>query len=71
MNKMLTVLALAAALSASAALAEDRYRVSIEDGKQRIDFSLNGHDRCVIIDDKIRCQPARKAPARMAATDTR
>ena len=62
---------LAAALSASTALAEDRYRVSVEDGKQRIDFSLHDNDRCVIIEDKIRCQPARKAPARMAVTDTR
>jgi hypothetical protein len=70
MNKILTVLAITAALSTSTALAEDRYRVSIEDGKQRIDFSLNGNDKCVIIDDRIRCQPARKAPARIAATDT-
>jgi len=38
---------------------------------KRIDFSLHGNDRCVIIDDKIRCQPARMAPARMAASDTR
>ena len=45
MNNLLTTLLIAAALSSTASFAEDRYRVSIEDGKQRIDFSLNGNNR--------------------------
>ena len=39
MNKILSTLLIAAALSSSAAFAEDTLRVSMENGKQRVDFS--------------------------------
>ncbi len=70
MNKLLTTLLIAAALSSTASFAEDRYRVSMEDGKQRIDFSLNGNNRCVIIDDKIRCLPVAQKPVHVASTES-
>jgi hypothetical protein len=70
MNKILTVLLIASALSSSAAFAEDRYRTSTENGKQRIDFSLNGNDKCVIINDRISCQPKPQAAVRVAASES-
>ena len=62
MNKILTAaliktMLIAAILSGTAAFAEDKFHVSMENGKQRIDFSLNGNDKCVIVDDKIVCAP--------------
>ena len=71
MNKILSTLVLAAALSSSAAFAEDdKFRVSMENGKQRVDFSLNGNDKCVIVNDKITCQPASKTPDRVASSES-
>lgn len=68
MNKSLATLLIAAALSSSSALAEDRLRVSVEDGKQRVDFTLNGTNICVMLDDKIVCKPMPDAQLRMAST---
>ena len=62
MNKILGTLLIAAVLSSFSAFAEDSLRVSMENGKKRVDFSLNGNDKCVMIDDKITCQPMPKAP---------
>jgi hypothetical protein len=70
MNKILRTLLIAAVLSGSAAFAEDTLRVSLENGKQRVDFSLNGNDKCVIIDDKIHCAPMPVTPIRVAASAT-
>ncbi len=70
MNKILSTLVIAAILSSSTAFAEDTFRVSMENGKQRVDFSLNGNDRCVIINDKITCQPMPQAPARVASSES-
>ena len=39
-------------------------------GQQRVDFSPNGNDKCVMIDDKIRCAPIPKAPIRVASTES-
>ena len=69
MNKILSTLMLAAVLSGSAAFAEDTLRVSMQNGKQRVDFSLNGNDRCVMVDDKIHCAPMPVHPIRVAALD--
>ena len=69
MNKILSTLLVAAALSSTGAFAEDRLHVSMENGKQRVDFSLNGNDKCVMIDDKIVCAPMPKAPLRVASSD--
>ena len=75
MNKILAaapikIALIAAALSGTGAFAEDKFHVSMENGKQRIDFSLNGNGKCVIINDKITCQPAPKAPDRVASSDS-
>ncbi|MBI3527048.1 MAG: hypothetical protein HY067_03695 [Betaproteobacteria bacterium] len=42
----------------------------MENGKQRVDFSLNGNDKCVMIDDKIHCQPMPRTPIRVASSTT-
>ncbi len=68
MNKILAALLIATALSSTSALAEDKFHVSMENGKQRIDFSLNGNDKCVIVNDKITCQPMKTAPVRVASS---
>jgi hypothetical protein len=69
MSKILNTLLIAAALSSTGAFAEDKFHVSMENGKQRIDFSLNGNDKCVIINDKITCQPAQKTPVHVASSE--
>ena len=70
MNKILSALVIAVALSGSTAFAEDTLRVSLQDGKQRVDFSLNGNDKCVMIDDKIHCQPMPRTPIRVASSES-
>ena len=70
MNKILATLMIAAGLSSTAAFAEDTLRVSMENGKKRVDFSLNGNDKCVMVDDKITCQPVKKAPIRVASSES-
>lgn len=68
MNKVLSTLVIAVALSSSTAFAEDTLRVSMENGKQRVDFSLNGNNKCVMVDDKIFCQPMPVTPIRVASS---
>jgi hypothetical protein len=72
MNKLpaalMQIALIATALASNGASAEDRYRVSMENGKQRVDFSLNGNDKCVMIDDKIVCVPMPKAKVQLAST---
>lgn len=68
MNKILAALLIAAALSSSGALAEDRFRVSMEDGRQRVDFTLNGTNTCVMLDDKIVCKAIPNEPVRVASS---
>jgi len=70
MNKILTALLIAAALSSATAFAEDTLRVTMQNGKQRVDFSLNGNDKCVLIDDKITCAPMKQAPVRVASAES-
>ena len=70
MNKILSTLVLAAILSSASAFAEDTLRVSMDNGKKRVDFSLNGNDKCVMVDDKITCQPVPKAPIRVASSES-
>ena len=70
MNKILSTLVIAAVLSSTSAFAEDTLRVSMENGKQRVDFSLNGNDKCVMINDKIHCAPMPKEPARIASSES-
>ena len=68
MNRILSTLVIAAVLSSSAAFAEDTLRVSMQNGKQRVDFTLNGNDKCVMIDDKITCAPMPKTPIQVASS---
>ena len=70
MNKILTALLIAAALSSASAFADDTLRTSMQNGKQRVDFSLNGNDKCVLIDDKITCAPMKQAPVRVASAES-
>ena len=70
MNKILSTLVIAAALASSTAFAEDTLRVSMQNGKQRVDFSLNGNDKCVMIDDKIHCAPMPRTPIRVASSES-
>jgi hypothetical protein len=70
MNKILSTLVLAAVLSSATAFAEDTLRVSMQNGKQRVDFSLNGNDKCVMVDDKITCAPMKQAPIRVASSES-
>ena len=70
MNKILSSLVIAAILSSTAAYGEDKFKVSMENGKQRVDFSLNGNNKCVIIDDKIHCQPMKPASIRVASSES-
>ena len=70
MNKILSTLLIAGILSSTAAYGEDKFRVSMENGKQRIDFSLNGNDKCVMINDKITCAPMQQAPIRVASSES-
>ena len=70
MNKILTTLLIAAVLSSTAAYGEDKFKVSMENGKQRVDFSLNGNDKCVMIDDKIVCAPMPQAAIRVASSES-
>ena len=70
MNKILSTLLIAAVRSSASAFAEDTLHVSMENGKKRVDFSLNGNDKCVMIDDKITCAPMPKAPIRVASSES-
>jgi hypothetical protein len=75
MNRILTaapirIMLIAVALSGTGAFAEDKFHVSMENGKQRIDFSLNGNDKCVIINDRITCQPMPQPPVRVASSES-
>ena len=70
MNKILCTLVISAILSSTGAFADDKLRVSMENGKQRVDFSLNGNDKCVMIDDKITCAPMPQTPIRVASSES-
>jgi hypothetical protein len=70
MNKILAALTIVTALSATCAFAEDRFQVSMENGKPRIDFSLNGNGHCVILNDKVTCEPMPAVPVKVASSAT-
>jgi len=58
-TKLLTSLLMAALLASSAAFAADNaIQVSMADGKQEARFSV-GDSRCVLVDDRIQCEPTR------------
>ena len=69
MNKILSRLLIAAALSSWAFLAEDTQRSASENGTRRVEFTLHGKTSCALVDDKIFCSPATtRAPIRLASS---
>jgi hypothetical protein len=68
-TKLLTSLAITGALLCSTAFAADTLKVSMDGGKQRVEFALHGKTSCVMLDNKIFCAPAtNRAPIRMASS---
>ena len=68
-TKLLTTLAVTTVLLCSAAFAADTLKVSMEDGKQRVEFALHGKTSCVMLDNKIYCAPATtRAPIRLVSS---
>lgn len=68
-TKLLTSLSLSATLLCSAAFAADTLKVSMDGGKQRVEFALHGKTSCVMLDNKIFCAPSTtRAPIRMASS---
>ena len=68
-TKILTSLLLAAALSCSVVFAQDSLRVTMENGKDRVEVALHGKTSCVMVDEKIFCAPAAtRAPIKLAST---
>ena len=58
-TKLLTSLLMAALFASSAAFAADAtIQVSVIEGKQQAQFKV-GDSRCVLVDDRIQCVPAR------------
>jgi hypothetical protein len=69
MTKTLTSLLLATVLSCSVVFAQDGLHVTMENGRQRVEFALHGKTSCVMVDDKIFCAPAAtRAPIKLAST---
>ena len=68
-TKLLTSLFVTSALLCSAAFAGNTVKVSIDGGKQRVEFALHGKTSCVMLDNKVFCAPAAtRAPIRMASS---
>lgn len=67
---LIKIVLIATALASSATFAEDTLRVSLENGKQRVDFSLNGRDKCVMVDEKIVCTPIPRETVRVATAES-
>ena len=58
MDKILNSLLITAALSSLLVLAVNTPRTTMEDGRNRVEFTLLGKASCVMVDDKIFCAPA-------------
>ena len=69
-TKLLTSVVVIGTLLCSTVFAADTVKVSMDGGKQRVEFALHGKTSCVMLDSKIFCAPATtRAPIRLAATD--
>ncbi len=69
MNKILTSLLIAATLSSAVVVAEETVRTATENGQRRVEFTLHGKTRCVLVDDKIFCAPGNaRTPIKLATT---
>lgn len=68
-TKLLSSLTVTTALLCSAAFAAHTLKVSMEDGKQSVEFALHGKTSCVMVEDKVFCAPATaRAPIRLASS---
>ena len=69
MNKILSSLLIAAAVSSAVVLAEDTLRTTVDNSKHRVAVTLHGKTSCVLVHDKVSCAPAvTRAPIRLAST---
>ena len=69
MNKILSSLLIAAAVSSAVVFAEDSLRATVDNSKQGVAFALHGKTSCVLVDNKVFCAPAiTRAPIRIAST---
>ncbi len=69
MNKILSSLLIAAAVSSAVGFAEDTLRGSVDNSKHQVVFTLHGKTSCVLVDDKVFCAPAvTRAPIKLAST---
>jgi hypothetical protein len=69
MNKILSSLLIAAAVSSAVVFAEDTLRTTVDNNRQRVAFTLHGKTSCVLVEDKVFCAPAViRAPIRLAST---
>jgi hypothetical protein len=68
MTRILATLLIATTLTGAGAYAEDRLKVSMENGRQRVDFSLNGI-KCVMVNDRIVCAALPNSPVRVASSE--
>jgi hypothetical protein len=69
MNKILSSLLIAAAVSSAVVFAEDTLRATAGNNKHGVAFTLHGKTSCVLVDNKVFCAPAiTRAPIRLAST---
>ncbi len=72
MDKILSSLLIAAAVSSLVVFSENTQRTAMEDGKRRVEFALHGRTSCALVDGKIFCAPAvTRAPIKLASTVSR
>ena len=68
MNKILTSLFIAAALTLSVVVAKETLRVSADNGSQHVDSALHGETNCVKLDGRIFCAHANlRLPIKLAS----
>ncbi len=70
-TRLLTGLTFITVMMSSIAFAADTLNVIMQEGKQRVEFSLHGKTGCVLVDSRVFCAPAStRAPIRMASSAT-
>ena len=68
MNKILSSLLIAAAVSSLVVFAEDPLRATLHNSKHQLAYTLHGKTSCVLVDDKIFCAPVHtRAPIKLAS----
>jgi len=68
MNRILSSVLIAAAVSSAVVLAEDAPRTTVDNSKHQVAFTMHGKTSCVLVDDKVFCAPAvARTPIRLAS----